>query len=122
MRLPDRLGKGVETLLRRTSPAREVPPTIQSVSIQSVSNSAISAAVDGGRGPSLSLSARERQVLELAAEGLTNAQIGSRLQVTGHAVKFHLASVYRKLGVTNRTEAAVLFSRGSRGLDQADSR
>src|SRR5262245_49622197 len=41
--------------------------------------------------------------------GLTNAQVADRLGVTVHAVKFHLGHVYGKLGVSNRTEAAVLF-------------
>lgn len=55
------------------------------------------------------LSARELEVLEMASHGLTNLQIASLLSVTVHAVKFHLAAIYRKLGVRNRTEAAVLF-------------
>jgi DNA-binding CsgD family transcriptional regulator len=54
------------------------------------------------------LSPRENEVLELAALGLTNQQIAKQVHVSIHAVKFHLASVYRKLGVSNRTEAAVL--------------
>jgi DNA-binding NarL/FixJ family response regulator len=58
-----------------------------------------------------SLSARERQVLELAAHGLTNHQIADRLGVTVHAVKFHLAATYQKLTVANRTEAAFVFLR-----------
>ena len=45
----------------------------------------------------------------MAALGLTNHQVAARLEVTIHAVKFHLASIYRKLGVTNRTEAAVVW-------------
>ena len=57
------------------------------------------------------LSPREAEVLAMAATGLTNAQMASELQVTVHAVKFHLASIYRKLGVGNRTEAAVLYLR-----------
>jgi two-component system, NarL family, response regulator LiaR len=57
------------------------------------------------------LSPRELQVLEMASLGLTNWEIGARLQVTVHAVKFHLAGIYRKLGVANRTEAAVLYLR-----------
>lgn len=56
-----------------------------------------------------SLSPRELEVLEMAALGLTNIQIASRLCVSTHAIKFHLAAVYRKLGVRNRTEAVVLF-------------
>ena len=43
--------------------------------------------------------------------GLTNEEIAARLHVTVHAVKFHLASIYRKLGVANRTEAAVAYLR-----------
>ncbi len=59
----------------------------------------------------LRLSRRESEVLEGAALGLTNMEIARRLDVTVHAVKFHLASVYRKLGVANRTEAVVMFLR-----------
>lgn len=55
------------------------------------------------------LSRREGEVLEMASLGLTNAQVAARLSVTVHAVKFHLASIYRKLGVANRTEAAVMY-------------
>lgn len=47
----------------------------------------------------------------MVARGATNATTAESLGVTVHAVKFHLASAYRKLGVTNRTEAAVLFVR-----------
>ena len=57
------------------------------------------------------LSPREREVLDMAALGLTNVQIGRRLHVSVHAVKFHLAAIYRKLGVANRTEAAVVYLR-----------
>jgi DNA-binding NarL/FixJ family response regulator len=55
------------------------------------------------------LSSRECEVLEMAALGLTNREIASRLYVTPHAIKFHLSSIYRKLGVANRTEAAVTY-------------
>jgi DNA-binding NarL/FixJ family response regulator len=68
------------------------------------------------------LSPRELEVLEMASLGLTNWQIATRLHVTVHAVKFHLAAVYRKLGVTNRTEAAVLYLRaGSRAAAASDA-
>ena len=52
------------------------------------------------------LTAREREILELAADGLTNARIGRELWVTEQTVKFHLSNVYRKLEVSNRTEAS----------------
>lgn len=53
------------------------------------------------------LSPRELHVLEMAALGLRNAEIAEQLDVSVHAIKFHLAAVYRKLGVSNRTEAVV---------------
>jgi DNA-binding NarL/FixJ family response regulator len=65
------------------------------------------------------LSPRELEVLEMASLGLTNNQIGSRLNVSVHAVKFHLAGIYRKLGVANRTEAAVLYLRSTTTLRPA---
>lgn len=55
------------------------------------------------------LSPRETAVLEMVAAGLTNGQTAERLGVSVHAIKFHLASIYRKLGVSNRTEAAIRF-------------
>lgn len=59
------------------------------------------------------LTPRELDVLTLAAQGLTNGQVAARLQLSVHAVKFHLASIYRKLGVGNRTEAAVAYLRAT---------
>ena len=59
------------------------------------------------------LSPRELDVLRLTSLGLTNSQIANRLSVTVHAVKFHLAAIYRKLGVGNRTEAAGIFLRST---------
>jgi DNA-binding NarL/FixJ family response regulator len=55
-------------------------------------------------------STREIEVLELASQGMTNPQIATRLELSVHAIKFHLASIYRKLGAANRTEAAVAWA------------
>lgn len=66
------------------------------------------------------LSTREAEVLEMASFGLTNLQIADRLHVSIHAVKFHLAAVYRKLGVTNRTEAAFVYLRAASGRPAGD--
>lgn len=52
------------------------------------------------------LTNRERQILLLAAEGHSNAQLAQMLWVTEQTVKFHLSNVYRKIDVSNRTEAA----------------
>jgi DNA-binding NarL/FixJ family response regulator len=60
---------------------------------------------DGGRPGALGLTERERAVLELMASGATNPEIGESLHLSRHTVKEHSSSVYRKLGVRNRTEA-----------------
>ena len=52
------------------------------------------------------LSRRESEMLRAVARGLSNNGISKELWVTEQTVKFHLTNVYRKLGVTNRTEAA----------------
>jgi DNA-binding NarL/FixJ family response regulator len=52
------------------------------------------------------LTRRELEILKLVAEGHSNAQLAQMLWVTEQTVKFHLSNVYRKLNVTNRTEAA----------------
>jgi DNA-binding NarL/FixJ family response regulator len=56
--------------------------------------------------PPSGLTRRELEILQLAAEGLSNSQLASRLWVTEQTIKFHLSNVYRKLGVSNRTEAS----------------
>ena len=67
------------------------------------------------------LSARELEVLQLTSLGLTNAEVARRLSVSVHAVKFHLAAIYRRLGVANRTEAAVFYLRAGIDTDPASS-
>jgi DNA-binding NarL/FixJ family response regulator len=52
-----------------------------------------------------SLTAREVQVLELLAEGLSNKAIAARLGIGDQTVKFHVASICGKLGAANRTDA-----------------
>jgi DNA-binding NarL/FixJ family response regulator len=54
------------------------------------------------------LSAREKEVLTLVCEGLSNKQIAQRLYISIRTVENHLARLYSKLGVNSRTEAAVL--------------
>jgi DNA-binding NarL/FixJ family response regulator len=52
------------------------------------------------------LSKRETAVLEAVARGLSNREIGRHLWISEQTVKFHLRNIYRKLGITSRTEAA----------------
>lgn len=51
------------------------------------------------------LTARERDVLALVADGHPNREIAARLDISEHTVKFHLASIFGKLGVSTRTQA-----------------
>lgn len=51
------------------------------------------------------LTSREKEVLQHMAEGLANKQIALLLTISEHTVKFHLSSLYAKLGVSSRTEA-----------------
>jgi len=57
------------------------------------------------------LTAREREVLELLGRGLSNKLIARELHISEHTVKFHVSSLYAKLGVGNRAEAV---SQGAR--------
>jgi DNA-binding NarL/FixJ family response regulator len=52
------------------------------------------------------LTAREIEILGLVSRGYTNGRIARELWITPQTVKFHLSNTYRKLGVTNRTEAS----------------
>lgn len=54
-----------------------------------------------------SLSHREAQVLSLVAKGLTNAEVGKRLFISETTVKTHLLRIFGKLGVSDRTAAAI---------------
>jgi DNA-binding NarL/FixJ family response regulator len=63
------------------------------------------AQVDTG-GPGGELTRREREILRLVAEGYPNSRVARLLWVTEKTVKFHLSNIYRKLAVTNRTEAS----------------
>ena len=66
------------------------------------------------RDPLQLLSARETQVLELGAQGMTRGQMAEHLGVTVSTVKYHLSSAYRKLAVTNRSEAVACLLRSGR--------
>jgi DNA-binding NarL/FixJ family response regulator len=95
-------------------------PALCATSIKAVSDPALSTLTHT---PVERLSPREREVLHMAALGLTNHQIAGQLDVTVHAVKFHLAGIYRKLKVSNRTEAAVVYLRsGALRTPSASSR
>ena len=61
------------------------------------------------------LSPRELQVLRLVVEGLLNKQIAGRLGITERTVKAHLTSAYQRIGVADRTQAALWVQRNDPG-------
>jgi DNA-binding NarL/FixJ family response regulator len=63
------------------------------------------------------LSARELQVLRLVARGLANKQIGRTLGITERTVKVHVGHVFRRIGVADRTSAA-MWARDNLGADE----
>jgi DNA-binding NarL/FixJ family response regulator len=63
------------------------------------------------------LTEREIEIVRLIAEGSSNAETAQQLFITEQTVKFHLTNLYRKLGVANRTEAAI-FARSHGLLDR----
>jgi DNA-binding NarL/FixJ family response regulator len=61
--------------------------------------------------PSEPLTVREREVLGLLGQGLSNKMIARNLRISEHTVKFHVSSIYAKLGAASRTEAVGLGAR-----------
>ena len=61
-----------------------------------------------GRRGEYNLTQREHDILALLAEGRANREIAQRLYLSEKTVKAHLAAIFRKLGVTNRTQAAMM--------------
>jgi len=70
------------------------------------------APMEGGSPEHLTL--REREVLEMMSEGLSNKEIAAQLNISAHTVKFHISSILGKLGASSRTEATTIGLR--RGL------
>lgn len=69
--------------------------------------------------PAEGLSEREREVLLMVVDGLANKQIAQRLSISEKTVKAHLTSVFRQIGVTDRTQAALWAERN--GLSRETS-
>lgn len=60
---------------------------------------------EGAGSPAGQITHREREVLHLMADGLSNKEIAARLGISDHTAKFHVASIMGKLGATSRTGA-----------------
>lgn len=66
------------------------------------------------------LSPREQDMLACLARGMTNAEIARELYISIGTVKSHLSSLFAKLGVSNRTQAALSVVRSVPGSDHVD--
>jgi DNA-binding CsgD family transcriptional regulator len=87
------LDRAIEYALSNEKPSKRLSPTRSQPPISSTPEH------PGG------LSPREVEVLELVAEGLTNAQVAQRLFLSPRTIQRHLNSIYHKLGVSSRTAA-----------------
>ena len=56
------------------------------------------------------LTRREMQVVVQTATGVSNKEVGRKLNITEGTVKMHLNSIYKKLGFSNRTKLAMMFA------------
>jgi NarL family two-component system response regulator YdfI len=108
----DALRAGVRGILPRDVSTAEVAAAIEAVAAglvvlhpQSVEGASMRVSLAL---PVESLSPREIEVLRLMAEGLSNKTIAWRLSISEHTVKFHVNSIFSKLGAGTRTEAVML--------------
>ena len=69
--------------------------------------------------PADALSEREREVLAMVADGLANKAIAQRLAISEKTVKAHLTNVFRTIGVTDRTQAALWAERNGLTRDRS---
>ena len=98
-------------ILSAEASAEEIVQAIQSIALGlTVYDSALGRGAEEERPFSEPLTSRERQVLSLLANGLSNKVIAALLNVSEHTIKFHIHAILGKLGVSSRTEAV------SRGL------
>ena len=103
------LALSLTALRRPEEAARETTTAVQAFRALGAEADAIRAqtVLDGIRAPSHpAVTKRERDVLRLLAEGLTNRQIAARLVVSEHTVHRHVTNILRKLGLPSRTAAA----------------
>ncbi|HWU45516.1 MAG TPA: response regulator transcription factor [Humibacter sp.] len=103
---------GASGYLLKAAPAEEIVAGLravvdgQTVLAPTVAAKLVDRVRSGPEGaPAVALSPREREVLALVAEGLSNPQIGARLFIGEATVKTHLIHVFDKLGVSDRTRA-----------------
>lgn len=124
------LQAGASGYVLKSAPSEELIRAVRAVSRgESALDPAVTAKVmqqlasgkpAGAMGAVETLSEREREVLRLAAHGLTNKAIGQQLHISDRTVQGHLANIFDKLQVGSRTEAVMLaLKQGWVTLDDA---
>lgn len=98
--LKDIRGQGLLESIRRVARG-------ESLVTAATSRRVVEQATSTARTAAVDLSLREQQVLQLIAEGLTNRQIGERLELAEKTVKNYVSGLLAKLGMERRTQAAV---------------
>lgn len=107
------LEAGAIGYLLKTTSAEELADAILSahrreLTVAPEASQAVIEAMTTPSPPGRDLTSREEEVLALLVKGLSNSEIGERLDVSPHTVKNHLRSVYSKLGVNSRTAATTV--------------
>jgi DNA-binding NarL/FixJ family response regulator len=110
--VPGLLGGGVRGVVSRDADAARLGAAIRAVAADIVAidhdlaEAALRSRVPAGELVE-ALTAREREVMDLLAQGLTNRVIADRLHISEHTVKFHVNAILGKLGAQTRAEAIV---------------
>jgi DNA-binding NarL/FixJ family response regulator len=99
---------GIDAAIAKTAHAASVGMLVREVAAGNVYHAfaTVAAATTQVSPASEMLTARELEILQLVAAGLSNSRIAAQLWVAEQTVKFHLSNIYRKLGLANRTEAS----------------
>jgi DNA-binding NarL/FixJ family response regulator len=106
-RLADAAEAGVDAAIAKTASPAGVGMLVREVAAGHVFHFApAQPAVAAHEDAAGVLTCRELEILRHVAAGLSNGRIATELWVTEQTIKFHLSNVYRKLGLSNRTEAA----------------
>jgi two-component system, NarL family, response regulator YdfI len=112
------LRSGIRAILPDTSTESEIVAAVEAVAfglvvlhpevIELISLKQSNLHQKGLQNPVQALTPREIEVLEMLGSGLANKAIATALNISDHTVKFHVSSIFQKLGVSTRTEAVAV--------------
>jgi two-component system, NarL family, nitrate/nitrite response regulator NarL len=105
--IEDAFRRGASGYIVKNVNPRDLPSAVrQAVEGTAFHALGLPAISDESIGRTTGLTPRELEVMKAVARGLSNKAIAKEFWITEQTVKFHLGNIFRKLGVTNRTEAA----------------